>query len=758
VITVPTTGDIGLTWDEPAYRFSQLRSEAWWARLAHARSRQELSDLVDPDALLYYWTYARHGINFHPPLAGQLNLLTYELFGGWMKDIPARRMSSVFEFALTITIGYAFLARRYGRWAGVVMAGSLLFMPRVYGHAHIAGTDTPGLLLWAATALAFWKGLYEPGAGGWRVLVGVLLGLAFVEKMAAVFVLAPLLLWLLVARLPATFARGGRADWIDGLVTGVPMLSALGVAFAEILRLARLFPPPLYTDMFIKRPRSVLPGAVLALPLLVWVIRRLSGKVWPRSPIWGAERPALELATSVLAFAPVVGWLGNPTWWRETLPRLAHYYLINTDRRGSLPDIQILYFGQAYEYSLPWHNAWVLLAITVPATVLAAALIGLTFTLGHVRRDRLPLYFGLHLITLPIFRMFPTPAHDGVRLFLPTFFFLAAFSGWGAIGLADGLTRLLRARRVWPARVVVAACVLGPASWQLIKTHPYELSYYNELVGGPRGAWKAGFELSYWYDAFNPSALAEINARLPSGAVIDFFNDKTKPPTFVELQSLGQVRSDIRFGWPREDRDLDAFPYVWLLTQDSKASAFTRLLFAMEPRFYASRPQQLDGLQVAAVADPVAVARAYALALLLDSADDRPHDRRRTPAWVHNLAPFLGRLWGEGLTKVSPLGVNRRVVDWARRDPGGLVAAARLVAEQRTPGTDPASQRLWRELTRIRAYPFYAEWLLRARPEALVEAVEILNARPEAVIAVMTRYGYTDPATIGGCLDQDLAQ
>ena len=35
-----------------------------------------------------------------------------------MKDIPARRMASVIEFALTITIGFHFLARRYGRMGG----------------------------------------------------------------------------------------------------------------------------------------------------------------------------------------------------------------------------------------------------------------------------------------------------------------------------------------------------------------------------------------------------------------------------------------------------------------------------------------------------------------------------------------------------------------------------------------------------------------------------------------------------------------
>ena len=34
--TVPTTGDIGLTWDEPAYRYSQLVSAQWWERLGRS--------------------------------------------------------------------------------------------------------------------------------------------------------------------------------------------------------------------------------------------------------------------------------------------------------------------------------------------------------------------------------------------------------------------------------------------------------------------------------------------------------------------------------------------------------------------------------------------------------------------------------------------------------------------------------------------------------------------------------------------------
>jgi hypothetical protein len=42
------------------------------------------------------------------------------------------------------------------------------------------------------------------------------------------------------------------------------------------------------------------------------------------------------------------------------------------------------------------------------------------------------------------------------------------------------------------------------------------------------------------------------------------------------------------------------------------------------------------------------------------------------------------------------------------------------------------------------------------RPESIVEAAEILTGRLDDVIAVMTRYGYTDPASVGGYLDRDL--
>jgi 4-amino-4-deoxy-L-arabinose transferase-like glycosyltransferase len=771
--TAPTTGDFGLTWDEPSYRYSQIFSEQWWGRLVRARDRAEIADLFDSKTLLYYWPYGRYGINFHPPLAGQLNLLTYEIFGGFMKDIPARRMASVFEYVFTITILFSFIARRYGIRSGLIAAGALLLTPRVYADGHLAATDIPGLFLWAATSIAFWKGLYEPKSGLYRVLTGILIGLAFVEKMSAIAVAIPLVLWLIFARIPGTFfRRGGLATWIDGAITTVLVATPSAIAFAEILRLRSKFPSPNHTDLFTFQIQTPLSGWILALPVLIWLVRRALYRVFRGNAILGVERPGLEIWTSILAFAPLIGWLGNPAWWRDAIPRLTHYYMISSGRQGALPDIQIIYFGQIYEYCLPWHNAFVLTAITVPASILIAAAIGLVLFpwIRLYRGDRLPIYLLLHLLVLPVIRMFPTPAHDGVRLFLPTFFFLAAFAGLGASLAADAIDRIARAVSgrsfAIGSSVLVALSTLAPAAIGLIKIHPYELSYYNELIGGPRGAWRRGFELSYWYDAFNDKAIAEVNATLPKGASISYSSDLSQPPTFIELQSLGVLDKSFYLNY----REGEPPPYMWLLTQDSKTTALTRLLFVMKPA-YALRPKQLDGLRVFSIVDPVAVSRASALQLLLDRPGVprrvvRPPDSLRFLERYPGLARFLGYETGvrggskkTGVHLAPPLGINEALLKWGRDDPSSLRAAARAIVDKKPVDEDPNARKLFDEIARWEGTPNarLAHVVLSTRPESFVEAVELIVRRPDALRKVMLTPQFTDPETIGGYLDRDFS-
>jgi hypothetical protein len=372
-------------------------------------------------------------------------------------------------------------------------------------------------------------------------------------------------------------------------------------------------------------------------------------------------------------------------------------------------------------------------------------------------RDALPWYFALHLVVLPTLRMLPTPGHDGVRLFLPTFFFLAAFAGWGALAIADGLRK--RSRTL---RAIVAALVLGPAAWQLWAIHPFELSYYNELIGGPRGAWTRGFELSYWYEAFDGETLADLNRVLPPGARVDFLERKLiNTPSLDCLQELGGLRSDVVLDLP-EDGTL---PYCWMLTHDSKATPRTRLLYALTP-FYARRPRQLDGLRVVTVAAPATVARAWALDALTRGLGKS--DPPRAPGWVRG-SPWLrwlGRFWGEGVTKGPPRGVDDAAFAWARSDPDGLRAAARSIAAGGPIEPGSAAARLRAFLDRRlgdntdnweeERLDWRTLYLLRTDPQALVEAVEILIKRPDAVRTVLLQAGYTDEAAIGGFLDRDV--
>jgi len=757
-VLLPTAGDFGLTWDEPAYRYSQLLSAQWWERFFAVRSWADFQSLIDPDTLHYFWPYGHFGINFHPTLSGQLSLLTNGLFGGWTNDIVGRRLASIFEFTGCVTLLFGVLASRYSRLAGWVAAGALLLMPRPFGDAHIAGTDMPGMLLWSLTAIAFWKGIYDPRGDFWRVAVGVLLGLAFVQKMAAVFVVGPLVIWAVLARW-----RGiDRNSILDAFVTLVPQLAMLGLAFVEIRRLASQFPPPGRVDLFVHNPVQQWPDAILAMPLAIWLVRRGLGRLLRnRSTFFAERRPTLETITASAAFAPVIAWLGNPSWWVRTLPRLAHYYQINTDRQGALPDIQILYLGKIYEYALPWHNGFVLIAVTVPVLTLAAAAIGLFWGLGRVRTDRLPLYFALHMFIPILARMFRVPAHDGVRLMLPVFFFLAAFAGWGAAAAGQRLARMNVRLAAIPGLAVVGASLV-----QLAGIHPYELSYYNEWIGGADQAWRKGFELTYWYDAFTPEVLAEINQKLPHGAEMHFAGELSTPSMVMQQhQDEGRIRPDIVLGVRR----LDRFSFMWLLTHDSKALTFTRALFVMKP-WYESRPEQLSGARVLAVMDPVAVSRAWAIQLLCDAPDRSPPARPNAPEWAREISPVLARFWGDGLDMPPKLGVNEPVFAWAQSDPQTLRAAVAELISRSKSGKLPTladeflsepAQRLLNILTRYDKPDVGRDFsgiLMRARPEGLSDAVEILIRHGSTLRKILLRAGYTDPNWIGGPLDRDLAE
>ena len=106
--------------------------------------------------------------------------------------------------------------------------------------------------------------------------------------------------------------------------------------------------------------------------------------------------------------------------------------------------------------------------------------------------------------------------------------------------------------------------------------------------------------------------------------------------------------------------------------------------------------------------------------------------------------------------------MNQTVLAWSRSDPDGLLAAARMIASRQPIDPETPANRLMGLLTTetrpngSQVRHGLTDQLLNARPQALVEAVEMLNSHRDEIVTVMTRYGYTDPKAIGGYLDREL--
>jgi hypothetical protein len=234
-----TAGDYGITTDEPIY-IGQGQRIAGWLRGAVMSFAH--GDLVSPfrrEILDKAW-YA--GKDQQPPLVKVLS----GLFSGLQSTSGMRAPGALllaaacaalcwfcarpFGDTLKVTPQGHPNGRPWGREAGIGAALALVFMPRVFAHAHYAALDVPVASLVLVTAFAVWK-LGEDGRWRWAVAAGVLFGLALLAKLNAGLLVPALLIWSAIwqrkAMLkkavalcvigPVVFAAGWPWLWHDSL-------------------------------------------------------------------------------------------------------------------------------------------------------------------------------------------------------------------------------------------------------------------------------------------------------------------------------------------------------------------------------------------------------------------------------------------------------------------------------------------------------------------------------------------------------------
>ena len=203
--------------------------------------------------------------------------------------------------------------------------------------------------------------------------------------------------------------------------------------------------------------------------------------------------------------------------------------------------------------------------------------LGIFATLKRWRTDRAGILLVCQWATLIVVRALPmAPSHDAERLILPSFAFFAALVGVG-IGRALYRDTLLTPEKIpaqgWAKVAMVIA--LSAAAFDSITYFPHNLSYYNRLIGGLRGATSLGMEPTYYWDALDDESLAWLHDHTAEGEKVAF---GAAPPANLELLKrwgrLDRLPSDPgRFRWyviQRRPSALQAAD-VWLIEHQQPA-------------------------------------------------------------------------------------------------------------------------------------------------------------------------------------------
>ena len=277
---------------------------------------------------------------------------------------------------------------------------------------------------------------------------------------------------------------------------------------------------------------------------------------------------------SMFFLSPIVMVSLQPYLWHKTFPRLA-MFLYDEVSRGYRPEVNfaVYFYNKIFATStLPWYYTFFMTAVSIPEVILFLSLIGIGAILWVKPQREVMVLFLLNAVFILVLGLLPGAVlHDVNRLMLPVLPFLVGLATCGFFVLARYLTERCQSLgalhgighlRAKLTGLVMLLILFVPAV-DLFTYHPYELSYYNRLVGGVQGAYKRGLEVTYLMEALTPDFLKFLNRELPPNTVI---NALVSNGMLTYYQAENRLRRDIQITYG-EDFDF----YI----QFNRRSAFT---------------------------------------------------------------------------------------------------------------------------------------------------------------------------------------
>jgi hypothetical protein len=305
-------------------------------------------------------------------------------------------------------------------------------------------------------------------------------------------------------------------------------------------------------------------GAFLGFASSIRVLGPLSGLLVAAYYLLRSRRKALPLLSAYVLVAMVATYLTWPNLWGAPLSR----YLNSLAQASDFSwDGKVMFAGVDYGVGeLPRQYLPVLLSIQFSEVALVLFAIGLIAALIRFKRgtlDRrtimvLAAWGFLPLVAAIILQ--PT-MYDNFRHFL---FMIPPFFIFAGVGIQAIFNRIHG--RLWKSLLV--CLIILPNIWALAKLHPYEYVYYNQLVGGVRGAFRH-YEMDYWATSYR-EATDYVNAVAPSHAHIAVWGPDTLVASYarsdLEVERLrgrldeGSNPRDLAILSTRHNKDQTLFP------------------------------------------------------------------------------------------------------------------------------------------------------------------------------------------------------
>ena len=407
-----------------------------------------------------------------------------------LSESQAFRLPGALMGALLVFLLFLFAVEWASTPVALLAVAMFVFVPRTFFHAHLTCFDIPITAINFAVLYAFWKSLRS---NLWAVAAAILWGLALLAKLNAFFIPITLFMWWGVANIRVFRPPGGGC-----------------------------FSLPRFPLAFFLMP-------MIGLPMLY--------VFWP--------------------------WL-----WYDTVASFTKYLSFHLDHDHYFQ----YYFGRAYQSPpFPIDFPFVMTLVTIPLVTVLLFFVG--FGRAFVR-PLVPWFKGISdwwkegggdesgewargwfvfvnmMFPVVLIAMPGTPIFGGVKHWLLTTPFLALLAGQGLVWLLrrggaglEALGLILSGPTKWIAGTAVSLLLLAPAARDTLVYVSDGTAYYNEAIGGVRGAAQVRMQRQFWSYAHR-GALGFVNRHIPARATVDIQDALVGSCEMAKLE--GWMRDDLK--------------------------------------------------------------------------------------------------------------------------------------------------------------------------------------------------------------------